>query len=347
MRGIAVILALALVSCSRSPVAVEEPVTTQSVPIPDIADKSREIRLTGLVEAARSVRVSVPAITGQNPQLTLTRLVANGAQVEAGDVIAEFDPLDQMEAARTARSKSQDLSHQVEQKAAQNHADEEKRRSDLRQAEADMRKAELELAKAPILADIAKQQNEIRAKSTAERVASMRKAQEHRDKAAAAAIRILELQRDRQQVALQRAEDNMAVMQLKAPISGMVAHAIQYRSGSITHAQEGDRLYRGNGLVSIFDPSEMRVKTSVGEPDRALLKPGLRATVYVDAYPDLALPARFENASPIASAALGTSVKTFTAMFLLEESDPRLVPDLSAAVVIRLDNSGRLEETER
>ena len=56
--------------------------------------------------------------------------------------------------------------------------------------------------------------------------------------------------------------------------------------------------------------------------------------VYVDAYPDMTLAARFVAASPVAaSAGLGGGVKTFTAVFRLEGSDPRLMPDLSAAVV--------------
>ena len=87
-------------------------------------------------------------------------------------------------------------------------------------------------------------------------------------------------------------------------------------------------------MVSVFDPSEMLVRCSVGEPDRVELQPGARATVYVDAYPDLALPAHFESASPIATTALGSPVKTFTAIFKLDKIDPRLMPDLSAAVVI-------------
>jgi len=57
--------------------------------------------------------------------------------------------------------------------------------------------------------------------------------------------------------------------------------------------------------------------------------------VFVDAYPDMTLPASFVAASPIAaSPALGRGIKTFMAVFRLEGADPRLMPDLSAAVVL-------------
>jgi hypothetical protein len=102
---------------------------------------------------------------------------------------------------------------------------------------------------------------------------------------------------------------------------------------------------RNNALLSIFDPSEMLVRTMVAEPDGALLSPGLRTTVYIDAYPDLRLPARFVSASPVAAPGLGMPVKTFSATFRLEASDPRLMPDLSAAVVFEVDETPRASQT--
>ena len=95
-----------------------------------------------------------------------------------------------------------------------------------------------------------------------------------------------------------------------------------------------ERIDFGNGLISIFDPAEMLVRCLVGEPDQVSLEAGARVKIYLDAYPDLELPGHFESASPIATTALGSSIKTFTALFKIDESDPRLLPDLSAAVVI-------------
>jgi hypothetical protein len=78
----------------------------------------------------------------------------------------------------------------------------------------------------------------------------------------------------------------------------------------------------------------MLVRCAVGEPDGAALILGTKATVYFDAYPDLALTAHFEFASPVAASALGSPIKTFSAVFKLDKADPHLMPDLSAAVVL-------------
>jgi len=99
--------------------------------------------------------------------------------------------------------------------------------------------------------------------------------------------------------------------------------------------QEGDQLWPGQPLVQIFDPSEMEVRVQVGEPDDAALLPGVRGIARLDAYPDLAFDAYLLTSSPVASSALGSPIKTFSARFRLDKSDPHLLPDLSAAVVLQ------------
>ena len=56
--------------------------------------------------------------------------------------------------------------------------------------------------------------------------------------------------------------------------------------------------------------------------------------MHLDAFPGLKFTAHFDSASPVATAPLGSPVKTFTARFRLDQSDPHLLPDLSAAVDI-------------
>lgn len=276
----------------------------------------------------------MPQVTGRTFRLTLTRIVRNGTTVAKGDVIAEFDPLEQIDQARQSAASYDDLSHQVRQREADNAANVERRRLELAQAEADLAKAKLDVSKAPVLGEIEAQQNEIRLAKAEARLASLRRTQPDEERADRAALRILELQRDRQRAAQDRALANLERLRVKAPLAGMVALNTFYNNGSLVRPQVGDQLNRGYMMLSIFDPGEMLVRVNVAEPDGALLKPDLRARVYVDAYPDMALDARFVAASPVAaSAALGRGVKTFMAVFKLDASDPRLMPDLSAAVV--------------
>ena len=150
-------------------------------------------------------------------------------------------------------------------------------------------------------------------------------------------MRVLELQRDRQKVGLDRALANVARLQIHATLSGMVALENVWRNGSFGHPQEGDQMWSGQPLLRIFDPGEMQVNVQIGEPDSALLVPGSQAQVRLDAYPDLLFQARFQFVSPVATSAIGSPVKSFNAVFRLEGRDPHLLPDLSAAVVMEAE----------
>jgi multidrug efflux pump subunit AcrA (membrane-fusion protein) len=322
---------LFLAACTRA----TPPVTHAADTLPANTPRGkREIRVTGIIQAVHASKVFVPQIWGQGGPMTLTKLIPNGSHVKEGDLIAVFDSTQQADNARDALAKYDDLGHQVEQKVAQNRADAEKRTSELRQAEADLSKAEIELKKGPVLAELDRLKAELKATSARNQLESLKRSHAAHDKSDAAALRILELQRDRQKVTLDRTQNNIAKLEVHATLAGVVAHQNLYRNNSMGHAQEGDQLYSGQAIVSIFDPSEMMVRCAVGEPDGAALAAGGKATVYLDAYPELVLPATFEFASPVASSALGSPIKAFTAVFKLAKSDPHLMPDLSAAVVV-------------
>jgi multidrug efflux pump subunit AcrA (membrane-fusion protein) len=320
---------LILTFCSRF-----TPPVTHAAPA-DQPRIAREIRVTGTVEAVHSTKILVPQIFGQYNRMTLTKLIPNGSRVKEGDLIATFDATQQIDTARDALAKYEDLGHQVEQKKAQNHADSEKRIADLRQAEADLAKAQIELQKGPVLSDIDLKRATQKAEIAGQHVESLKKSIAAQDRSDAAGLRILELQRDRQKVMLERTKANVEKLEVHTSISGMVAHQNLYRNNSMGKPQEGDQFFRGQPIVAIFDPAEMLVRCQVGEPDGAALVQGSKATVYFDAYPDLALPAHFEFASPVASSAIGSPIKSFTAVFKLEKTDSHLMPDLSAAVVVQ------------
>jgi len=266
--------------------------------------------------------------------MTLTRLVPNGVRVKQGDTLAEFDRTKQLDDARDAQAKFDDLSHQVEQKQAEFRSNAEKRRADLQKAEADLAKAKLQLRRGSLLSDIDRLKNEAKAEDAQAHVESLIRSSHFHDLAEAAAIRVLELQRDRQKVGLERALINAERLVVRSPLAGMVALENVWRNGSMGHAQEGDQLFTGQSLTRIFDPEQMVVETMVGEPDGAILVAGSKAKVRLDAYPELTFDAHLVSASPVAASALGAPIKSFSARFRLEQSDPHLLPDLSAAVMI-------------
>ncbi len=142
-------------------------------------------------------------IQGQGGNLTLVKLIPNGASVQSGVTLAEFDDTaEQLKALRDAQAKFDDLSHQVDQKGAEHKSNAEKRALLLTQAEADLRKAEIEVKKDPILSEIDQQKNAIKLAEAKRSIASLGCSDQFHRQAEAAELRILELQRDRQKIAM-------------------------------------------------------------------------------------------------------------------------------------------------
>jgi multidrug resistance efflux pump len=273
-------------------------------------------------------------VEGQGGNLSLATIAENGATVSPGDPLASFDRANELKLLREAQTKFDDLARQIEEKKAEHLSNAEKRIADLQQAQADLRKAEIELRKGPVLSAIDQEKNQVKVTDARQHVASLERSNHFHDLADQAELRVLELQRDRAQVAVLRQNRNAEKLLVKAPIRGMIALQNIWRNNSMGHAQEGDELWPGSPLLKVFDPSAMDVEVSVGEPDGAVLVPGAKAIVHLDAFPDIGFTAHYTSASPVATAPLGMSVKTFTARFRLDQGDPHLLPDLSAAVDI-------------
>jgi multidrug resistance efflux pump len=296
----------------------------------------RTVRATGIIRAVHSQTVLVPRIEGLGGNLTLATMAENGVMVSPGDSLATFDRANEVKLLLEAQTKFDDLGHQIEQKRALNNSNAEKRVADLQQAQADLKKAEIESRKGPVLSAIDQEKNQVKLEDARAHVASLEKSGQFREIGERAELRILELQRDRQGVAVARQTRNSDRLTVKAPIRGMVALENIWRNNSMGHAQEGDQIWPGSPLLKLFDPSAMAVEVAVGEPDGAVLVPGARATVHLDAFPELTFTAHFESASPVATSPLDTSMKTFAARFVIDQNDPRLLPDLSAAVDIEV-----------
>lgn len=324
-------------SCSRFPPSPSNQPQPSITPVNSIPAPSSLVRATGTIQAVRTFTVRVPQLaqtSGRNPQLTLTALVPNGTSVKKDDVLAEFDPTAQIDDEREAKAKLSDLEHQLDEKRALVNSDSVKRLELIREAEVELGKAELQLQKGPVLADLDRRKNEVKAASARERLLSLNRSHSSRVTAEAAAVQTLALKCERQKVVLERLRNNIDALTIKAPHDGMIALESVWRSGSMGPPQVGDQVWPNQPILRIFDPTEMVVETLVNEPDVRVLGAMSHARVRLDAYPSLTFDGFLESASPVATAGLESPVKSFSARFRIPQRDPHLLPDLSASLEI-------------
>src|SRR5258708_4845089 len=82
----------------------------------------------------------------------------------------------------------------------------------------------------------------------------------------------------------------------------------------------------------------MQVRGRVKQVDALRLQAGQKTSVRLDAYPDVVLAGRVHQVAAIAlGGSFSDKVRTFPVVFTIEGSDPRTMPDLSAAVDVELD----------
>jgi len=295
---------------------------------------TRAVRIAGITEAVRSASIVAPRLAGQgNSNLVITRLVTSGALVKAGDVLVEFDPEAQVRAAFDRATEFQDLEQQIRRVEAEQATAYAADETAMKQAENDVARAQLEVRKNRVLPRIEADKNTLALEEAQARLAQVRQARALRRKTAAADMRILEIRREQQESELRHAEDNAAYMAIRAPFGGLAIVQPVFKGSAMTEVQEGDEVRPGMPIVNVVDPTSMQVRARVSQVDRSLVAVGQPARVTLDAYPGVSFAGTLKQVAPLAITSTVTpAVRGFVAVVSIAGSDAVLMPDLSAAV---------------
>jgi multidrug efflux pump subunit AcrA (membrane-fusion protein) len=101
--------------------------------------------------------------------------------------------------------------------------------------------------------------------------------------------------------------------------------------------QQGDQVRPGQPFMSVVDPSQMEVRVDLNQVDLLKVRPGMHAKMHLDAYPGIELAATLEDLSPLGHNGQFTdTIRIFSARFSVQGTDPKLLPDLSAALDLDL-----------
>lgn len=300
------------------------------------------LRLTGRTAAVEAQSILAPQIAGQQiGTLTITFLAPAGSHVEKGDLLAEFDRTAQMRDFLDQQAKVSDENDKVLEAQAKEMADKASDETDIQQAEDGLIKAQLEMQKVEILSRIDAEKDKENLDEAQATLAQLRDTFTLKRKSAAAAIRILEIQLDASRQAMLHAQANAALLQIRAPIDGIVVFNTIWKQGNMGEVQEGDQVRPGVPFMQVVDPSAMEVQAQVNQEDLLALSVGQPVKVYLDAYPDMVLPGRLESIDPMGQpGAFSSKLRSFAATFSIQGTNPKLMPDLSAAVEISLAAQG-------
>ncbi len=296
------------------------------------------LRLKGTTEAVQARAILAPMLQGQQINtLTVVRMLPAGTRVKQGDVLVEFDRQAQMRDFVDKKADYEKLVDQVNEEQAKEVAARAKDETELKQAEDNLRKAELEAQKDEIVSRIDVEKNQESLEEAKATYDQLRETFDLKRKAAQAAIRILEIQRDRTQQTMMHAQANSDLMQMHSPLDGVVVLNTIWKQGTMGEVQEGDQVRPGIPFMQVVDPSSMQVRVFANQEDFPSLRVGETATVRLDAYPDMVFHGKLDQLAPIAETGdFSNKLRVFVVIFSIQGHDPKLMPDLSAAVDVNL-----------
>ena len=327
----------AVVACVIVLIIVARSSALPEIPAADVQQGEFVIDLEALGElkAVKSVSVGVPRRVRST--LRVVALAEDGSMVEEGDFLVQFDTSEAMQEVEerrneldNARAELKSLQANIKSTMAQllttfetqtySYEQAKLRYEQMKyEAKARQREQELNLKKAELALEQAEKKLE------SQKVINQ------------ADLTKAELKVKQAEMRLRQKQEELEELTLKAPIGGLVVLQEIWSPNGRTKIKVGDTPWRGMTLVEIPDLSQMMVKAKVNEVFISQLAEGQQVIVHVDALTDVMFYGTITRVATLATRERGSKVKTFDVEILLNGSNPRLRPGMTAQCQIITD----------
>ena len=297
----------------------------------------------GELRAARTVTLIAPNLFGT---VQVTDLAPMGSLSKEKDLIVEYDDSERQSTLEEARLSVQSVDEQIKKAKADLAITQSQDAVTLLKTRYNVRRAELDVQRNPIIAEIDGKKNVLTLEQQKRALLELESDIKSRQAQADSQLAVLQEQRNRSLIDVQRELQRIALCKTLAPITGLVATK-QNRAGNFNFGQqmpdirEGDTLQPGMPVADILDLSEVEVWAKVGELDRANLKEGQEATLQLDAIPDKRFGGKIKAMSGTATSDVfsGDPSKKFDVIFSVD------MPQLLAGVGMKPADIARIMAT--
>jgi len=338
-------------------VAAKGSLISVSTAVVGLGDLHATVRVNGTVNAKNFAALMAPRILGSRSglnrggdsgsigpmgdfSLVLLKLAKPGIHVKAGDVVAEFDPQNQLQRLDDYKDSAVQQENMVKKMLANLAAVKEAHDQSVRAAKANWEKAVLDLKTADVRSAIDAEKFKLAVEENDATYKQLVAEADLVDASQIAQIRVSQLNRDQSRIEVARADANVKKMSVKAPMDGIVVMQSIVRNGEFGQIREGDQVAAGQPFVQIVDPRSMVLNATVNQVDAEKLRLGMKSVIHLDAYPDIELPGTLVGIGAMAKAS------TFRARYVgeipirikLEKMDPRVIPDLTGSAEILLNS---------
>jgi HlyD family secretion protein len=305
----------------------------------------------GELRPSNVASVLAPPVGGT---LQIIHLAGTGTFVEKGDVVVEFDPVEQEYNLEVNRSQLDEAEQQIKKLQADIAVRKAQDNVALMSARFNLRRAELRVKENELLGSIEARKNVINFEESKRRLEQMERDVSSRASSDQADLALQNVSRTRAMMQMKLAQQNIDNMTLRAPISGVVVIStsmsmMMVSSGGTvisdaTEYREGDQAYPGTTIAQIQDVQRMEIASKVAEIDRSNLNPGQPVDVRVDSLPSASFTGTVKSLAGMASTSSQTAsdyysgTRSFDAVFELDSKGMRMNPGVSARIEVRGTN---------
>jgi HlyD family secretion protein len=304
----------------------------------------RIIRLTGSTSAKNFASIAAPMMRGPDSgrALILIQVADSGAKVKKGDVVARIDAQAMVDHVDDLSATIDQAEADIRRRKAEQAMTWENLQQDIRVAKANLEKAKLDLSasevRTPVDAEILKLAAEEAAATYKEKLTDL----PTQKISFGAELRILELTKDRHVRHRDRHKYDIERFTIHAPIDGLVVMQSIWRGTDMGQIQTGDQIAPGQPFMKIVDISGMQMEAVASQVESDEMRVGEPANVTFDAFPGLRLKAKVSTLGAIATGGWWSNyyLRTVRVYLTILDGDNRVIPDLSAAASVAVDQTG-------
>lgn len=342
-RAVAVLFVIAL--CTAIAVAVPR------LPKPGVATPSAlvtkgplklTVHATGELRAGRTMTLVTPAVGGM---LRIVQMIPTGEPVKAGQIVMEFDPADQIYALEQAKSELAEAEQGIVKMQADAAVQAAQDQEALLTARFDVRRAELDASGNEFISAIDAKKNLLSLEEARRRLEQLEDDVKSRAVNNQASLAVGQERKNKATMAMQRAEQVIQSLELRAPLDGVVSVKPNNESAggfffgqTLPEYRQGDSVWPGRPVVDVIESGTMELRAKVNEIDRANLVAGQESSVSIDTLPGEDFKARVGTLAGLASRAnffeSASVTRQFDVKFEFVQPDPRMKAGASARVVI-------------
>lgn len=289
-----------------------------------------ELGVHGELEAEESITVKCPDFRTR-PEIAW--MIDEGSRVSEGDPVIEFDREAMERGLLTAEAELELAQTKIQQNAAKLQLRLQELRANIEKAELDLQLAKMkrtESTSVPLVEREDAKANEQRAEMA---IAAARGALKTAELDARAETQLLELEVEKRQRELNEYRDQLEKSVLTAPDDGLVLIGTNWQG----KWKVGSRPWTGAELIELPNLSTMQVKAHVHEVDSPRIAKGQRATVVMEAHPDLPVQGSVSKVADLAVPMGEDDIKFLEVTVALDQTLPEMKPGMTVRVDLVLE----------